>query len=484
MLYSRGFSRWRPLAALGLAVLLPTLGSFGAPAQLGLQSMAHAVPAQVPIQPLPVAVLPPELDQFYRAPAADITATAPGGIIKARQITPAFFNVLPENVDAWQVLYRTNDSHGKAVATVTTLIKPRGVAPAGGRKLISYQVAEDSTAAYCAPSYGIQQGSIPFYSDFVNMLEANLAIVEAASQGYAVSIPDYQGINSAYGAAILGGQASLDGIRAAENFAPMQLDAGKKTRVAMLGYSGGTIPTGWAAEHGQTYAPELNIVGISIGGVAMADLKAVLRKNNTQVSAGLIGAAFYGFATEYPEVQHTLDTKFDNFGRFTMAIKSFLCHSPLGSVVFPFWNYLGDYTGALHDPLDEPTIDAAIKANALGQARPTVPMFIYHAQNDTLIPNLGTDNLVNWYCHDPNQQISYTREYFAEHISGLLAWIPKGYDWAVDRLEGKPMSKGCTTTSPFNTLSDGDLARMLTNKWPAIAGLITGQNIGELRPTT
>ncbi|MFJ4651017.1 lipase family protein [Nocardia sp. NPDC088792] len=440
---------------------------------------------EVPIQPLPVAVLPPELDPFYKAPASDIVAAPAGGILKARQITPAFFNLLPENVDAWQVLYRTNDSHGGAIATVTTLIKPRGPAPEGGRKLLSYQVAEDSTAMYCAPSYGMQQGSIPWYSDFVNMFESNLAVAEAVSNGYAVSIPDYQGPGSAYGAAILGGQATLDAIRAALGFTPLQLTAGNQTRVGLLGYSGGTIPTGWVAEHAASYAPEVNIVGISIGGVVMADLDAVIRKNNVQVTAGLIGAAFFGFATEYPDVQKVLDTRTDWFTRFMLTTKSFLCHSPLGSIDFPFWNYLGGYTGP--EPagiLAEPAIIDAINANALGKNRPSVPMFIYHAQNDTIIPNAGTDRLVNWYCHDPHQTITYNRELYAEHITGLLAWIPKSYNFIVDRLENKPVAEGCTIESPATNLTDGDLITMLNQKLPDIAGLITNQQIGILPRTT
>ncbi|MCM6778560.1 lipase family protein [Nocardia sp. CDC159] len=468
-------SRW-VAGIVGCLLVTVSAGIFVGPAQAR---------TDVPIQPLPVAVLPPELDPFYKAPASDIVAAPPGGILKARQITAAFFNVLPENIDAWQVLYRTNDSHGNAIATVTTLIKPRGEAPPDGRKLLSYQIAEDSTAMYCAPSYGIQQGSIPWYSDFVNMLESNLAIVAALSKGYALSLPDYQGPNSAYGAARLGGQATLDAIRAAIDFAPLQLTAGDRTRVGLLGYSGGTIPTGWAAEHAQTYAPELNIVGVGIGGVVEADLKAVIRQNNSQISAGLIGGAFFGFAAEYPEVRHVLDTKTDWFTRFMLTTKSFLCHAPLGSVIFPFWNYLGGYTGTQPDGvLEEPAITQAIEENRLGQQRPSMPMYIYHAQNDTLIPNAATDRLVDWYCQDPGQSITYTREFLAEHIAGLLAWLPKGYDFVVDRLEGKPLPTGCNITSPFSVLSDADLADMIGEKWPTIAGLLTGQAIGQLPHTT
>ncbi|WP_237748265.1 lipase family protein [Nocardia brasiliensis] len=462
------------------AVLLSAITVLAVQLTGGMAAAAPGIRTEVPIDPLPVAVLPPELDPFYRAPATAVEAAAPGDILKARLITPAALNVIPMNVDAWQVLYRTNDSHGRAIATVTTLIKPRGPAPEGGRKLLSYQVAEDSTAMYCAPSYGIQQGSIPIFSDFVNMGEANLAVLEAVSNGYALSMPDYQGPNSAFGAAVIGGQATLDAMRAAIKFTPLELSAGNDTRIAALGYSGGSIPTGWLTEHAKDYAPELNIVGIGLGGVAMADLPAVIRQNNFNIGAGLIGGAFSGFATEYPGVKQVLETRTDWFTRFTMTVKSLLCHSPYGSATFPFWNYLGGYTGP--EPggiLAEPAIVDAINDNALGKQRPTVPMYVYHAQSDELIPYAGTDRLIDWYCDDPGQSITYDSEYFAEHISGLLTWIPRAYNFVVDRLEDRPAQPGCRTNKQFSTLAEGDVVDLLVQKWPALAGLLTGQQVGR-----
>lgn len=435
---------------------------------------ARPVGSDVPIQPLPVAVLPPEVDPFYKAPASVIAETPPGGIIKARQITPALLSVVPFNIDAWQLLFRTNDSHGNAIATVTTVVKPRGAAPAGGFKLLSYQPAEDATAQYCAMSYVVQQGSIPV--DQVNSGDTSLGIALGVSQGWAVVITDYEGPDSAYGAAILAGQATLDGIRAAENFAPMQLTAGAKTPVAVMGYSGGSIPTGWVAENQPRYAPELNIVAVTMGGVAAADLKAVLHQNNTNLFAGLVGSTLYGFATEYPEVRSLLDTRYDWFGRFMTTFKSFLCRQQ-NTALFPGWNYLGSYTGP-GDPLDMPAVSAAIEAQNLGKHTPRIPMYIYQAQNDEIIPNAGADRVVNQYCRDPNASITYTRELFAEHIVGEAAWLPKGYRFVIDRMNGVPAQRGCVIESPFSTFTDGDFVNLLSKQWPAIAGLVTGLPVG------
>ncbi|MFE3230243.1 lipase family protein [Nocardia sp. NPDC059228] len=61
------------------------------------------------------------------------------------------------------------------------------------------------------------------------------------------------------------GYAALDGVRAAEGFAPLGL-SGTDTPVAAAGYSGGSIGTRWAAQVQPTYAPEIRLVGVAMGG--------------------------------------------------------------------------------------------------------------------------------------------------------------------------------------------------------------------------
>ncbi|WP_433579110.1 hypothetical protein [Nocardia brasiliensis] len=56
--------------------------------------------APVTIEPVPSFTLPPEVDEFYRAPAAEVAAAQPGQILRARAIAPAFFGLAPLNVDA------------------------------------------------------------------------------------------------------------------------------------------------------------------------------------------------------------------------------------------------------------------------------------------------------------------------------------------------------------------------------------------------
>ncbi|WP_175041214.1 hypothetical protein [Nocardia terpenica] len=90
----------RPVAALVAVVLVTvTAGPIGVARPATAAPAPPGIPAaqDVPIRPLPAAVLPPEVDPFYKAPADVITSTPPGGIIKARRITPALLSVLPFN---------------------------------------------------------------------------------------------------------------------------------------------------------------------------------------------------------------------------------------------------------------------------------------------------------------------------------------------------------------------------------------------------
>lgn len=454
-------------AAIGVGVVVVGMA-------LASSAVAIASPLSVvPIEPTVAVTLPPELDPFYSPPSGIVADAALGQVLRARTITPAALSALPINVEAWQLLYRTSDSQGNAIATVTTVLRPRGDAPAGGRKLLSYQIQEDSTAQYCAPSYVIQHGSIP--ADFVNSAESLTAISAGVSQGWTVALPDYQGPNSAYGAPVIAGQATLDGIRAVQSFEPAQLN-GTATPTALWGYSGGTIPTSWVAENAHLYAPELNIVGTASGGVALADVEQVVRHNTGGVWAGLVSPTLIGIGREYPEVQRVLDARTDDFGRTVNAVKSALCH-PQGTNLFPGYDYLGTYIGD-EDPLEIPEVKSVIAEVSLGHHTPTVPVFIYHAQNDEIIPSAGTDRLVDKYCQGGDAQITYVREVLAEHISGFISSLPTAFMWIQQRMNGDPAPSGCAISSPISTLTADGALQQIGDVLGDIAGAASGRAIG------
>ncbi|MFD3593428.1 lipase family protein [Nocardia sp. NPDC058640] len=403
-------------------------------------TMAGPATAQVPpVAPAPTIPLPPQLDAgFYLPPAHVVAATAPGAIIAVRQVNVADFGLLPLDVDAWQVSYRSNNSRDEAIPAVATLIKPRGQA-VQPRKLLSVQLAEDSTAGYCAPSYALQHLSVaPLAGQIV--VPAEFLFAQAAlAQGWAVVVPDHQGPNSAYAAGPLAGRITLDGIRAATSFAP--LEAGPTAPVGLYGYSGGSIATGHAAELHALYAPELNIVGAAEGGVG-ADLGAALRMSDNQATSGLVFAAIIGLTREYPDFAAYLDQRLHPLGKTLTALKSPLCVQ-YQSMLLPFLDLTG-MIAADGDPLLDAPVAAMLDDTRMGKTVPDVPMFVWHSAWDEILPLHATDTLVDTYCRDPATSLTYTRDHASEHIVAEVVGGPAALLWLRDRLDGIPATPGCT----------------------------------------
>ena len=69
----------------------------------------------------------PPYDAFY-----DLTpgwaSTQPGAILKSRPVAVKPLQILPLNVQAWQLLYRSTGADGQPYAAVTTVMIPQGPA--------------------------------------------------------------------------------------------------------------------------------------------------------------------------------------------------------------------------------------------------------------------------------------------------------------------------------------------------------------------
>lgn len=413
--------------------------------------LAFVTPAAA--QPPPSFPKIPEFDAEFYSPAPDrVAAVEPGEIIAARPVAVANVGVVPVNVDAWQLSYRSNNSRGEAIPAVATVLKPRGDA-ASPRPLLSYQVAEDSLGHYCASSYVLQQGSIPWpITGAVTGGAQFLEIQAALAQGWAVVVPDHQGPNSSFAAGPLAGRTTLDGIRAAENFEPMGLD-GRGTPVGMLGYSGGSIATGHAAELRQSYAPDLNIVGAAEGGIA-ADLGALVDNANNALGSGIVASGIIGVSREDPEMAAFVDRHINPLGRALFAAKDNLCVA-WNSAIAPFSNLKGLFDTA-GDPLLEPEAQRVLARLRMGQTVPDVPMFMFQSNPDWLVPVGPVNRLVDTYCADPSANVEYVRDHFSEHLTLDVIGLPRALLWLRDRFAGVPPTPGCSTTDVGSMALDAE----------------------------
>lgn len=453
-----GMRTKRLLVLAAAAAVLPCAGG------------AHAAP-ESPVAPAGAAVMPDLDPAFYRPAPEHYADLAPGELIAARAVTPAILAAVPVNVDAWQLSFRSTNSRGEAIAAVATVLEPRDAVP--GRPLFSYQMAEDSTGSWCRPSYQLQQGAIsPLLTGSTLVAAQFLEVIAALAQGWAVVIPDHQGPDSAYAAGPLAGRITLDGIRAAQNFAPMEL-AGTATQVGLMGYSGGAIATGHAAELAGSYAPELNIVGVAEGGVP-ADLAAALTLANGNLSSGLIFAGAIGVAREYPELRRFLEQNADPLGQVMLAAKDDLCAS-YQALFFPF----GDNLGMIgRDPFADPVVREIFDRTRMGAAVPAAPVLIYQANADWLIPVGPVNRLVDTYCQDSSARVHYIRDHFSEHLTLDPIGAPRALLWLAARFAGEPVGTGCATEDVGSMALDPDTWRVWEQTVGSTVAALFQQPIG------
>jgi hypothetical protein len=382
------------------------------------------------------AVPTPQHDAFYRAPAG-WRARRPGAILRHRPVSLATFAELPQRVQAWQLMFRTTSTTGKPMVAVTTLLVPAGGRP---HALLSYQIAEDASAPQCAPSYELRQSGSG--TEWAN--QAELPLIDAAvGEGFAVSVPDYEGVPGDFGAAKQPGYVVLDGLRAAERFAPLHLP-GAETPTTIWGYSGGSLASGWAAQVQHRYAPDLNLRGVALGGF-VTNVGQALATINGGPGSGLIASALPGVLKSDRRLARLIDPQLTPAGRRLLAHSGMQCEMA-NLEQYPFVNFDRYLRHPIASLLARPAIAKQMRRLNLGRTTPSAPLFVYHAVHDELIPVKGPDTVVPRYC-GRGDSVSFTRDDASEHLSLAVAGASAALDWLTAQAGGNTLQHGCSTST-------------------------------------
>jgi hypothetical protein len=370
-----------------------TTGASARRIMMAFVGLMLAMASALPTAGLP---LPPADDPFYQPPAG-FESEEPGTILKQRDVTVAFLGLIPNPVDAYQLLYRTTAINGSAIATVTTIFKPTN--PKTDR-FISFQTAYDSSASICNPSYNYRLGAAQ--TDIISSAE-QLILQAYLLLGYIVASPDYEGPDAAFGPGRLAGMGTLDGMRAVSNFNSLGLSSASPMIVG-TGYSGGAIATGWTASLQPSYAPDLDIQGWVQGGTP-SNLTGTLLKIDGTLFSGFSPAAVVGLSTPSAygaELNPLINSILTPKGRSKMEFASKNCAVPdlinfAGESLFSTSiQTLGE--GLLYNP----TIQSVMQENTMGVNKnetPTAPVFVYHATQDEIIPYSDASVMVDAWCN-------------------------------------------------------------------------------------
>jgi len=368
---------------------------------------------------------PAQLDAWY-APPANLAILSNGDIIRSREND---INVSGFQSKSWQLLYKSTDAKGQPVADSTTvLIPPTAWTGSGRRPLVSYQAAEDSVGANCAPGFALAGGT-----------NAGIAgdapgISQVLQRGWAAAVPDYEGPESQFIVGPQAGHAVLDGLRAAQHFTTAGLSS--QTPTALWGYSGGGNATAWAGELAASYAPDLKLAGIAEGGVP-ADLQMLVNLIDGGPFAGFDFVGVLGLWRAYPEM--VIDKVVNAQGKALLDANENSC---LTSILLQgAFKKLDDLT-IRPGMINEPIYQQVLALNKLGQRKPNAPVFNYGAMFDEIVPTQGNDNIVAAYCK-MGATVYKERYLFAEHATGLLWGFYGSLNFLSDRFAAKPAPSNC-----------------------------------------
>lgn len=367
------------------------------------------------------SILPSPVGDPWMYPAPGFENTPPGTILHTR---PVLVGPLFTDVASTQLLIRSSDSHDQPVPVATTVMVPRAPWPGPGpRPVVAYNTAIDSLGLDCVPSRTLVKGT---------EIEV-VAIQMLLARSYAVVVTDHQGPRQAYAAGRMSGHAVLDALRAAVN-APW-LGLAPDAAVAVSGYSGGAIASGWAAELQPSYAPELNLVGAAVGGPP-ADYRVLLGSmNGRNLASGVFLSATLGVAREYPE----LLTLFNDNGWRLASLARDWCltaTAPAGVVPMP-----AEALSDIPDVVNHPVAQRVLNDTRMGNAAPTAPVYIYQGQQDPWIPRESAARLASDWCAG-GANVVYV-ESPGEHLIVAVGGLTAAFDWLGDRIAGRPVGGGC-----------------------------------------
>lgn len=420
----------------------------------------------------------PLQDSFYVVPD-NLDGVKDGTILKSRPapapVNDIFFEVKVQNT--WQLLVKSTDSHGNANAIVTTVFEPFNADPS---KLVSYQTWEDCSNLDCLPSHAFLKGaSITTVNSALELYWIQLAL----NEGYYVVSPDYEGPKSAFGASIQAGHATLDSVRAAlssGSITGINADA----KVALWGYSGGSIPSAWAATLAPSYAPDLteNLIGAAIGGL-VSNVTDVAFKLDGGVFAAFAGMGLAGLANEYPDFEKVV---YDNMlpanaAKFN-SLKTACLIPEFVELILTHWltgssSVISNVNTVIYEEAVQLMLQAVTLAN--GEQPPQIPVFLYNAVLDEVADyTANTLRVFNKWKLQNIKSLELAADAGSEHGIAFVTGAPAALTWIGNRFKGLAPVKGAVQTVRASNLLYPGISPALILFFEGAAKNIVGADIG------
>ena len=417
-----------------------TTESAPATAVPAVETSASDPPAEVPGILAPGLELPDPLpDWAPQIPVFPISA-APGNLVLPNPLPDAPPGTLIDmeplgefgEISAYRILYHSLSRKGEDIAVSGYVLAPLDDAADTEWPVVAYAHGTTGMADQCAPSATVDSDLRSFGG------EASL-LNQVAALGYVVVATDYEGLGTPGLHPYLVGESEarsiLDSVRAVQQMEG--LNASDKFAVA--GISQGGHAALHAGQYWQTYAPELDLVGVvSMAPPSQATLMYDAIINTS--SKGFIYMALAAYDDAYDEI--------DIAEVLTPQGVDLLAELENGCTdyVFNVFNQheVSDLV-SVDNPLAIPAWRDIAIDNDVNQRALPAPLFIAHGSADTLIPAVSSSLLCAQITPLPNQGPTLRKVYEgATHGGVATAAADDITTWLAARFAGEEVEEtGC-----------------------------------------
>lgn len=347
-----------------------------------------------------------------------------GGLLQAQPLPGA-----PDGAAAYKVFYVSTGLHGEPITVSGMVIVPPGPVPAEGRPIVAWAHPTTGVVPRCAPSLARKRF----------LMIAGLRLMLA--RGYAVAATDYPGLGTPETHPYLVGdseaRAVLDSVRVARAIPGV----GEGNRFVVWGHSQGgqaALFTGMIAE---SYAPELQLLGVAVAAPA-TELGPLLKADlDTSGGRNLTAMTLWSWARIY---NAPMDAVLDPVAIPTVDRLAGECIESIYDVLVrrqtekPLaQHFLSNQNFAAAEPWA-----GLLKRNTPGALPPRLPVFIAQGTNDQLVLPPVTLAYVQMLCRNGSPVVFHPVPGVGH---GFVAF--KSSDaavaWMADRFAGQPATSSC-----------------------------------------
>lgn len=349
--------------------------------------------------------------------------------------------------DATRYKYTSTDSRGRASVDSALYIEPRTPWHGDGpRPLILVAPGTQGVGPHCDPTLSSEVGlAIPSVNppDLVTGYEL-IPVAAHLNNGAAVVIIDHHRNEDTghqeYVDNISSGQSLLDA-----GVAARELGADPEAPVGIHGYSQGGGTAGWAAEHHERYAEELNVVASAVG-APPSDLNSVLDAVDGGILVGVLAYAFNMVLDKDPELRREIyEEVLNDKGREFVDANANLCvaGTALHSGLTDTRDLIEDGRSLKEVLGDYPQVQAELERQRLGKSKPTSPVFLYGGTNDDVIP-VGQVRELRDEWAGKGADVTYVEDATpalqgklgVNHLAPMLVQMPPAIDFIWSRITG------------------------------------------------